>query len=186
MADEIIARWQDWAGDGIEHLVLRQTSSEVVAESAVITKLDGKPLALRYRIRCDLNWRVRKVELARIGDDRQIELASDGVGNWLDGAGKAQPQLGGAIDIDISATPFTNTLPIRRLALPHGKSGEIIAVYILLPDLTITTDRQRYTRLDADGRRYRYESVDSDFTREIEVDEPGLVVTYPGLFRRIV
>jgi hypothetical protein len=26
--------------------------------------------------------------------------------------------------------------------------------------------------------------VDSDFTREIEVDQDGLVVTYPGLFRR--
>ena len=28
MVDKIIARWQDWAGEGIEHLVLRQTASE--------------------------------------------------------------------------------------------------------------------------------------------------------------
>jgi hypothetical protein len=194
MVDKIIARWQDWAGEGIEHLVLRQTASEVVAESAIITKLEGEPVALHYRIGCDLNWRVRRVELARIGDDHlddhsndgRIELASDGAGTWTDGAGIAQPQLSGAIDIDISVTPFTNTLPIRRLAPERGKPVEILVVYILLPDLTITTDRQRYTRLDAEGRRYRYESVDSDFTRDIAVDEHGLVVTYPGLFRRIV
>src|ERR1700733_11155950 len=157
MPDKIIARWQDWAGDGIEHLELRQSSSEIVAESAIVTKLEGEPLALRYRIVCDSNWHVRTGELARLGDDHRIELASDGAGNWLDGAGIAQPQLSGAIDVDISATPFTNTLPIRRLAPERGKSVEIIVVYILLPDLTIPTDRQRYTRLDTEGRRYRYE-----------------------------
>ena len=57
--------------------------------------------------------------------------------------------------------------------------------YIQLPELTVTTDRQRYTCLDP-NRRYRYESLDSDFTREIEVDGDGLVVTYPGLFRRVL
>jgi uncharacterized protein len=58
-------------------------------------------------------------------------------------------------------------------------------VYVLLPELTLTTDPQRYTCLER-GRRYRYESLDSDFVREIDVDADGLVVTYPGLFRRVV
>ena len=57
-------------------------------------------------------------------------------------------------------------------------------VYISLPEFTVTTDPQRYTCLEP-GRRYRYESLDSDFVREIEVDAQGLVVTYPGLFRRV-
>jgi len=50
--------------------------------------------------------------------------------------------------------------------------------------LTVTIDPQRYTCLEP-MRRYRYESLDSDFTREIEVDLDGLVVVYPGLFKRI-
>jgi hypothetical protein len=54
-----------------------------------------------------------------------------------------------------------------------------------LPGLAVATDRQRYTCLEP-NRRYRYESLDSDFTRDIEVDEDGLVVTYPGLFRRVL
>ncbi|HVN28269.1 MAG TPA: putative glycolipid-binding domain-containing protein, partial [Candidatus Binataceae bacterium] len=93
-----------------------------------------------------------------------------------------QPQLRGAIDVDIAVTPFTNILPIRRLGLSEGQRAEILVVYFQLPQLTVTTDRQRYTRLG--NRVYRYESVDSDFTRDIEVDERGLVVTYPDLFRR--
>jgi uncharacterized protein len=28
--------------------------------------------------------------------------------------------------------------------------------------------------------------LDSDFTRDIEVDSHGLVVIYPGLFRRVM
>lgn len=103
----------------------------------------------------------------------------------MDKLGTALPELNGAIDIDISITPFTNTLPIRRLNLRSGESYEILVVYIRMPGLSITTDRQRYTCLEV-GRRYRYESVDSDFAREIEVDAHGLVVTYPDLFRRML
>ena len=56
---------------------------------------------------------------------------------------------------------------------------------ILAPALTLTTDPQRYTCLEP-LKRYRYESIDSDFMREIEVDRRGIVVTYPGLFRRLL
>ncbi len=49
--------------------------------------------------------------------------------NWVDGSGVTQPQLRNATDIDISITPFTNTLPIRRLNLWRDQSQEIIAVY---------------------------------------------------------
>ena len=89
-----------------------------------------------------------------------------------------------AIDIDISITPFTNTLPIRRLNLQRGQSEEIRAVYIRLPSLAITTDRQQlYVSL---GRKTVSIRIGrSDFTRGIEVDGHGLVVTYPGLFRRV-
>ncbi len=179
------ARWQDWSGKGIEHLVPKEGPDQIVADSAVLGTIDDNLFAARYKILCDTDWRVRKVEISEIGCDLTAELVSDGVGNWVDGAGAPQLQLRNAIDVDISITPFTNTLPIRRLNLQTGQSQEILAVYIQLPGITITTDRQRYTCLEA-GRRYQYESVDSDFTREIEVDSQGLVVTYPGLFRRLL
>jgi uncharacterized protein len=185
MANPVVARWQDWSGTGIEHLVLRQGPEEVVAEAAILGTTDDGIFAVRYRIVCDPWWRVRKVEIARIGCDRPVELASDGVGNWVDGSSTALPELERATDIDISATPFTNTIPIRRLDLQTGQSGEILAVYIKVPMLSITTDRQRYICLER-GRLYRYEAVDGGFTRDIEVDGEGMVVTYPGLFRRLL
>ena len=181
----IVARWQDWAGQSLEHLVLREGPDAIVAESAILGMADEGAFAARYEIVCDRSRRVRKAQIAMIGEERRIELASDGAGHWSDGAGVRLTQLDGAIDIDISVTPFTNTLPIRRLSLPAGQSAEIVTVYVRLPELSLTTDPQRYTCLEL-GRRYRYESLDSDFVREIEVDGQGLVVTYPGLFRRLL
>jgi hypothetical protein len=91
--------------------------------------------------------------------------------------------LSDAIDLDLAITPFTNTLPIRRLDLAVGDEGDVTAAYVSFPDLEVNIDEQRYTRLDEDV--YLYESLDSDFSREITVDLDGIVVEYPGLFERL-
>ncbi len=156
----------------------------MVAESVVLGSSDGRNFAIRYRIRCDRAWQVRTAEISLVGGNRKLELMGDGAGNWTDGSGKQLRRLKGAIDIDLSASPFTNTLPIRRLKLRTGQSAEILALYIRVPQLTLTTDPQRYTRLET-GRRFRYESLDSDFTRVVTIDRDALVTSYPGLFRRV-
>ena len=184
MDERIVARWQDWSGIGIEHTVIRCTQASSTAEGVVVGAANSEPFAVRYQIRCDGSWTLNYASIEIIGEQRRVELFSDGRGKWTDASGNALPDLDGAIDVDISATPFTNTLPIRRLRLEQGHSAEIRAAYVRIPDLDIVRDPQRYTCL-APLRRYRYESLDSDFVREIEVDTDGLVVTYPGLFRRL-
>lgn len=179
-----VARWRDWSGDGIQHLVLREGPTAIVAEAVVIAVDAGEPFAARFRIVCDPAWRTRRVEAAVVGGERRLVLAADGQGAWSDGDGRPLPELAGAIDVDLSVTPFTNTLPIRRLGLAAGESAELRVVYLRLPDLTVEVDGQRYTCLEP-MRRYRYEALAGGFAREIEVDVAGFVVTYPGLFRRL-
>jgi hypothetical protein len=185
MSRIVIARWQDWPGDGLEHLVLREGPEGVHAEAMVLGVADGQAFAARYRIVCDGEWRTRRLEVTVAGRDGGLALSSDAAGRWTDRSGALLAGLAGAIDVDLTATPFTNTLPIRRLHLRRGQSETILVVYVRAPDLTVTTERQRYTCLEP-GRRYRFESVGSDFTREIEVDDDALVVIYPGLFRRVL
>ena len=48
----------------------------------------------------------------------------------------------------------------------------------------MTADPRRYTSLKTD-RLYRYDSQDSHFQAEIQVDADGSVVAYPTLFRRV-
>jgi hypothetical protein len=182
--DTIIARWRDASGEGLQHLVLQTDAHSIVAEAAALAVEDGKRFACRFRITCDPSWHTRSVEVELIGDSRRIVLASDGAGLWRDSDGLPMPLLDGAIDVDLTVTPFTNTLPIRRLGLRAGESAELRMAYVLLPEFEVTTNRQRYTCLEP-MRRYRYESMQSDFTREIEVDAHGLVESYPGLFERV-
>jgi uncharacterized protein len=61
--------------------------------------------------------------------------------------------------------------------------GVLTMAYVWVPELTVGPDPQRYTRLAE--RRYRFESRDSDFTADLPLDPDGLVLDYPGLFRRI-
>ena len=145
---------------------------------------DGTTFALGYRVVCDAGWRARRLAVSLVGGDRAIDLTGDGAGRWTERSGAPFPHLDGAIDVDITATPFTNTLPIRRLDLRRDQAEVIEVVYVEVPALTVTRRRQRYTCLEP-GRRYRFESLDSGFTREIEVDDDGLVRTYPDLFRRV-
>jgi uncharacterized protein len=185
MDSTVVARWEGSSGDGVEHLVMRQRSGGIVAEGVVLATADGVPFAATYRVECDAIWRVKITQARVIGVDLGVNLTSDGAGHWRDGGGVSMSQLDGAIDVDLSITPFTNTLPIRRLDLAEGQAAEIRAVYVRLPDLTVAIDPQRYTCLKR-GRRYRYESLDTDFVRDVDIDVHGLVVTYPGLFRRVL
>ncbi len=172
--------WRDARGSGRERLVLDVSSRGIVADAAVIT---GGPdgLACRYRVRCAPDWRFRSLVVEVVGGGRLRLDRHDAQGWRLDGA--PCPALAVAAEIDLSITPFTNTLPIRRLRLGIGRSAEIVTAYVSFPSLAVETDGQRYTRLGP--TTYRYESLDSDFVRDIEVDEDGLVVSYPGLFERI-
>ncbi|MFP3675094.1 putative glycolipid-binding domain-containing protein, partial [Bacillus sp. SIMBA_031] len=85
--------------------------------------------------------------------------------------------------IDISLTPFTNTLPIHHLKLQENNPQEIDVIYIDVLNHHIKPAQQRYTRTAAN--KYLYENIQTYFKAEILVDENGLVVTYPDLFEKI-
>ena len=185
MEKGIVARWQGWSGNSIEHTVVRRDLGANTAEGVIITEDGAETFAVRYVITCDRSWSVQRAQIEIVGEESGIELRRAENGKWSDGLGSTLSHLNGATDIDLSVTPFTNTLPIQRLALRAGQSAEILAAYVGFPELTVSTDPQRYTCLEP-MCRYRYESLDSDFVREIEVDADGLVVIYPGLFRRLL
>jgi hypothetical protein len=181
---DITARWQAWEGSefGLEHLDLRSESGGIRAAGIVIGT-DGGPFGLFYRLRMDARWHIRDARLETTTGAR-LHLRSDGEGRWtMDGA--ALPALDGCIDIDIESTPFTNTLPIRRLDFALGDARTLRLAYVRVPTLAVAEGSQRYTALSP-GRLYRFESLDHDFVADLPVDRHGLVRDYPELFRRLL
>jgi hypothetical protein len=162
---------------GLEHLLL----DERAADSVVLAFDEGRgPFRLTYRLTWDESWRLREADLVvtKERSTTSLNLRTDGRGRWRDGGGRAIDELDGCVDIDIWPTPFTNSFPVRREPLEVG-------AWVFAPDLTVRPQPQAYTRL-AD-RLYLFESLDGGgFSAELPVDEDGIVLDYPGLFRRLV
>jgi hypothetical protein len=137
-----------------------------------------------YEVDCAPDWTARRVNVVEHASRRRLALVGDGHGVWRDDEGQPLEHLAGCLDVDLRATPFTNTLPIRRLALPVGTSATLPMLYIPTPSLVPQVAAQRYTALAP--HQWRYEGLDSGFVVELTTDEDGLVVDYPGLWRRLL
>jgi hypothetical protein len=166
------------AGPGLErlHLEAERCTSVLIATDA------GHPYSFSYHLTWDAAWHLRTADAHLLGEERPpIQLHADGAGHWLRARGDELPALAGCIDVDFTASPFANTLPIRRLGLEVGQSARLLVAYILVPTLEVRPATQTYTRLDA--THYRYES--GRFRMDLPVDEDGVVLDYPGFWRRI-
>ncbi len=180
--------WTPLQQAGLEQLDLVENDTGVVADGLVLGIEHAIPFRLWYQVRADRDWNVRECFLQVGGEKGQaLHLYSDGLGHWTDAAGAAYSTLDGCLDVDISGTPFTNTLPIRRLALAPGQAVDLLVAYITVPDLSVGPAQQRYTCLSrtASGGLYRYEGLESGFTADLLVDAQGLVVDYPGIWKRV-
>ena len=182
--------WSPWDGPGLEHLSLLQQQDSIVADGLIIGVEEQRPFRARYEIHCTQQWELRAVYVSLLSDAfPSLHLLTDGAGNWITEGGEMLPLLQGCLDVDISVTPFTNTLPIRRLALQPGASATLSMVYIVVPQMLIKVTQQRYTCLEVtpSGGRYRFESLKdgvSSFTADLPVDHDQLVLDYPELFKR--
>ncbi|HEY6559937.1 MAG TPA: putative glycolipid-binding domain-containing protein [Polyangiaceae bacterium] len=170
-------------GIGLEHLLL----TERAADSVVLAFDEQQsPFRLTYRLAWNESWQLREAELlvATERATQSLHLQTDGHGHWKHGDGRAIDELDGCLDIDIWPTPFTNSFPIRRERMPVGERREFRMAWVFAPDLTVHPQPQAYTRL-AD-RLYLFESLDgTGFNAELPVDEDGIVLDYPDLFRRV-
>lgn len=181
--------WAPWAGAGLEHLQLVVSAHSVFADGLVIGTRGESAFRLRYELRCDAEWRTRRITatLGAGADERRLQLFADGEGRWTTEIGDRLSALDGCLDVDISVSPFTNTLPIRRLRLAPEESAEIAVAYLEVPSLELAVVTQRYTCLQDEvaGGLWRFEAPDAGFTADLQVDGDGLVLDHPLLFRRV-
>jgi hypothetical protein len=170
---------KEYMWQGVETPSTERLSIETGVQINVRSTVDAGGQHYEYVVLLDTGWVFRTLDVG-IRDGRGLQLRRHPSGSWF-ADDEPRPDLAGVVDIDLAFSPFTNTLPIRRLNLPIGSSAKIVTAYVEVPSLQVTPDPQRYTRL-ATGE-YLYESLDTDFSRRITVDSDGFVLDYPGLFR---
>lgn len=167
---------------GLEFESLERLHVEVGAQIRATSVIDSERGRYSYELVCEPDWTFRVIRIEAAAGERALTIESDGKGEWtVDGEWRSD--LDECIDIDLPVTPFTNTLPIRRLGLAIDDEADVAVAYVEFPDLEVIVDPQRYTHLDDDS--YRFDSLDTDFTADLTVDADGVVVQYPELFERL-
>ncbi|NBD09906.1 MULTISPECIES: putative glycolipid-binding domain-containing protein [Corallococcus] len=179
-----VVTWRRLESPGTEHCELWESAEGPLLAGTVVLVSEGLPLLVRYTVACDPDWNTREARLSlhQGGTRRTLVLQVDDHQRWWRD-GRELPELRGCVDVDLSVTPATNTLPVRRLGLEVGQARDVTAAWVRLPALSLERLEQRYTRLST--TRYRYESAGGAFVAEVDTDALGLVTHYPDGWERV-
>lgn len=176
-------RWNCLHHPGTESSTLVSTDEGWRLSGLMRIRFPEGPTTVRYGIDCAGDWGPRNVEidLRRGPIHRVLLIQVDEEGRW-EVAGFPRRDLRGTQVLDLAASPSTNTIAIRRLALAVGNTKEVSVAWITFPDLEVRPVVQRYTRLT--DLRYRYEGLHNGFVAEFDVDSLGFVRDYPEFWER--
>lgn len=165
-----------WKGNhSLEAFTLEQSDSGFIG-GGIVTVEDS---TIRYQVVMDTSWHVLELSIKDVDRPRlKLYLTRTEDDLWYNAEGVLLPELSGCQEVDISITPFTNTLAIKKLTGHQQKRFKV--AYICIPDFTYAAVEQVYQALGSG--RYRYENLDTRFSAELIADEFGLVSEYPGLF----
>jgi hypothetical protein len=140
-----------------------------------------RPVRLDYLVMCDADWQTRSASVSGwVGDEAIcIDISVDEARRWrLNGIEVSGVE--GCVDIDLSFSPSTNLLPIRRLRLNVGDEVATTGAWLRFPDFRLEPLAQSYRRISGAG--YRYESGAGEFVAQLSVNEAGFVTGYPNLW----
>lgn len=173
-ADGYSTRWTTWDGDHTEHLSI-EWENEAWTVSGRLQREQ-----VEYVIRLSPLWQVRQFLLFRDLPEPDLWLGTDGQGRWGEVNGTHRPELDGAHEVALDATPFTLSLPIRRLPLRVGDAFELTVLTIDVETLAVVPTSVAYHRMGHHDWRITRRSE----TLEVAVDEYGLITDVEGVFRR--
>lgn len=188
---------------GTEHVLLDARNG--LYARGIQQAVDPIPYTARYELRTDPGWATAGLDVSAEGAGwvrtLRMELAA---GRWrvttgeqgnldavLTAAGHASAGLPGtedpdllygAFDVDLTGSPLTNTLPIRRLGLLRAAPGvahRISVAWVLLPSLEVVQADQIYTPLGDGVIRFASDT----FSADLIVDDEGFITDYPTLAR---
>lgn len=173
-ADGFDAAWTSTDGVHREDVALRW-DNEAWTISGKVGEFD-----VEYVLRLSPLFEVRQFLLFRDLDEPDLWLGTDGSGRWGEVNGAHRPDLDGCFDIVLACTPFTHTIPIRRLPLDIGEAAELRSLRVDVETLGVVPIEIVFER---SGDHHWRVIADGEIT-EFDVDDHGLPMDVPGRFLR--
>ncbi|SLN20280.1 hypothetical protein ROJ8625_00728 [Roseivivax jejudonensis] len=138
----------------------------------------GSESRIDYLVRCDPDWHTLGADVTGIWDGTRVALHIVREGPTWTLNQQRQDGLDDAVDIDLSFTPATNLMPIRRMPEIGGVS--VRAAWLSAPGAPLGPLDQRYTR--GRGGIVHYAAEQTGFSTDLRVASSGFVTEYPGLW----
>jgi len=175
--------WQGIIYQSLEYVNIQENGKNYTVLSKIIGCYHDKIYAVDYKLIIDKDWTMLEFLIESEINTIKTKITGKKQQDHWEINNMIHPELKGFKYIDISLTPFTNTLPINNLILTENHSQKIKVIYLDVLNNHIKPAEQQYTKTSAAG--YLYENIETDFKADIVVDENGLVIHYPGLFKKI-
>lgn len=175
--------WHRLDGEGTDACRVTANADVRLIEGVAAFVEAGIVHALSYRVEIADDWTSRAAYVRGFAGERDVDLAIARVGGGWSVNGMPGAGLDGLADIDLGFTPATNLNAIRRLDLAIGDGAATTAVWLDTLDWQVKPLVQTYRR--AGARAYDYQSPAHGYRAELETDDFGMVVHYPGLWRAI-
>lgn len=146
-----------------------------------------RPWSTRFSVVVDARWQTRSCFVEVLGGDGldRVTLTADALGHWtLDG--RDWTELEGCHDVDVSVSPLTNTLLVRRLGLEVGEERSVDVAWLDVPSLAVARVSQTYRREPDGPHGAQYVYADPTYgSFTVTVDPLGVLREYQGLFARV-
>lgn len=172
--------WRRLDNPGHEWALLTGLGAGPILRGTAVFMEDHVTGRLDYKIRCNPQWETLSAEILGWVGSKKIKLSilRTPEYTWRIN-GRSVPGVKGCIDLDLSFSPSTNLLPIRRSNLEIGQEAEVRAAWLRFPDMELHPLHQRFRRTGS--LCYFYES-DTGFSTELKVNSEGFVIDYPPLW----
>lgn len=168
--------WKNLENGAVESAELVKFSQFLLSYSSII-KTDYKIYTLM--IYFTHQGVVREFEIKE--NEELIFIGRKNTNWWINGDSLSNSQ---DIDfIDISLTPFTNTLPIMFMKNNEIKNKAFSILFIDVVNHKFKILQQQYTLLG--DNKVLYENLKSNYTNTLTTDSDNLTLDYPNVFTRL-
>lgn len=164
--------WLNLENQKIEVGTLKKESSFIIYSSTVQTEKED----VTIQVKLFSNWHVHSFEINQGNDNLFKGSYTD---QWLVNGEllKCEEEIS---FIDISLTPFTNTLVINNMKENNLHKKKVPMLFIDCENNEIKICHQLYK---INGNEVHYENIETNYINTLQINANGFIVNYPESFR---
>lgn len=176
--------WEGLNDESIENCNVLTNTDGLESESIVSVSTDEYICNIEYSLIINQRWESQYCRIRNCLEegDKCLELKRLSGNKWLIN-GEEDTRFDGFDGIDISVTPFTNTLIINRRQLQEEESIKMRIIYIEPIEMVCQPIEVLYTKLSS--KEYEYHNLTTGYHVVLDVNEGGFVTYYPGFFKML-